>query len=134
MNNNIFNIIDTAVRRHAKYKSIRDSEKRQRSKHFAAVSITCSFFAVVFSMLVIFVANFVGGKDISSLLSLILFFIPFGIIGGIVVPCVLLINSLICNIYQLKLNRKVIGFISLLLFLAAIGVCAYFILTGLSKF
>ncbi len=112
-------IILPNVSRYRKLKS--DEDKRTTSWFLGGMSIFSTIFGVVCAVLGIWAIGSIGILDsLDSLVIAIGLVLLAVLLFGIVLQ--LIVNGLVCAILQMKLNKKVIGLISLILwFLAIIG-------------
>ena len=108
-----------------------DPERKEKSKRFGILAIVMAIIAIPFSLLMFPTANILASDG--GIITLLVVFV-LGLIG-IVIPAVLLLDSLFYMILQLSINKKAISWISLVVVIGAIiavGVIAYLAFSGMN--
>lgn len=134
----ILAILDFKVKARATFEQVKsDSELKQRSKMFGVHSIwfTIAMLAVICAGVasVVWIVSILNQDAIMvviGLIILLIFLIVLTIWGG----SYLIIASLTCWIYQLRLNKKAIGWVAMALFFVAIAGIATVTIIMLNKF
>ncbi|MEG1582180.1 MAG: hypothetical protein RR334_03400 [Clostridia bacterium] len=111
----VLNVIDRFKKTHQKFKTIKaDPEQRSTSTFFAKRSI---IFSVVGAFLIplllwLLVASLDSGNVIFAIFGAVI-----AIVAIIAIPIPFIIQNLILIIYQLRLNKKAIGWVALGLYI-----------------
>jgi len=119
-NNGGFHLFRIWNQRSIKYSTIRDSEKRATSISFGVKTIIASVFCVVFAVLFALCLKNIGqSSTIDDIVLSVLYIIGMVICGLSFLS--ILFTAIIDVQYQLRLNKKAIGWIALIILILALA-------------
>ena len=125
------NNIGRFIRGFRKYAEIKaDETKKANSKYYGINSIVMSLLAVGFVSLFFLI----GSPDLTQNGLLAFFLLLLLIVSVYVGPLIFLVYALISMILQFTLNKKPITWISLALFIIALGVVGFIMISSISTF
>jgi hypothetical protein len=128
--NFIANTIQKISREKQKIQRIKnDSEKRNRHVGYGIQSIVCSLFMIGTSALILLFGPMQSGAN--PLLAL--FLILLIILSSLLFPLIFAVYALIYSIIQMRLNRRVVGWGSLIIFILSLVPTIFLVISNLNR-